>query len=142
VAAIRDSIIAEIERKPFKYGQSHMNDPLGAAIVREVVQIISEGGLIAEAERKGRILLDQLQSLTDPETMPEVRGRGLMVAVDLINEQATETLHDKLISRGYIVGNRRTAIRIDPPLIIEEHEIKGFIDTFAKVLKETHITPA
>jgi acetylornithine/N-succinyldiaminopimelate aminotransferase len=140
VAAIRDSITAELERKPFKYGQSHMNDPLGAAIVHEVVQIITERGLIAEAERKGRVLLDQLQLLTNPEIMPEVRGRGLMVAIDLINEQTTEKLYDELISRGYIVGNRRTAFRIDPPLIIGDDDLKSFLDTLSKVLKEPHIT--
>ena len=135
VAAIRDSVMTELDKKPFKYGQSHMNDPLGAAVVREVIEIITERNLIPEAERKGRLLLDQLQSLIDPEIMPDVRGRGLMIAIDLINEQTTETLHDALIRNGYIVGNRRTAFRIDPPLIIGDDDIKSFLDTFEEAMK-------
>ena len=136
VAAIRETVSEELERKPFKYGQSHMNDPLGAAVVREVIRIITEQGLVAEAERKGRILLDRLQLLTDPGIVPEARGRGLMAAVDLIDGRTTEMLHDELIRRGYIVGNRRTAFRIDPPLIIGDDILHNFLETLSEVLTE------
>lgn len=139
VAAMNGVTVAELDRKPFKYGQSHMNDPLGAAIVQEVVHIITEQGLIAECARKGKVFLDRLQSLVDFEKVLEARGRGLMMAIDLIDEPTAMTVYDELISRGYIVGNRKTAFRIDPPLNIKQDEFNDFIEVFGRVLKETHI---
>ncbi len=134
VAVIDGATVEELDRKSFKYGQSHMNDPLGAAIVREVVRIITEEDLIAESYRKGEVFLNQLRSLVDAETIPEVRGRGLMMAVDVPNPERASAIYEQLLRRGFIVSNRKTAFRIDPPLIISEMEFGGFIDSFRDIL--------
>jgi len=134
VAVIDGAIVEELDRKPFRYGQSHMNDPLGATIVREVVHIITEENLIAESYRKGEVFLSQLRSLVDAETIPEVRGRGLMMAVDVPNPERANAIYVELLRRGFIVSNRKTAFRIDPPLIISEKEFDGFIDSFRDAL--------
>lgn len=134
VTAIDKTTIADLQRKPFKYAQSHMNDPLGAAIVREVVEMIKEGNLIEDVERKGKVFLGQLESLVDGEIIQGARGRGLMMAVDLVNEKVGSMFYDDLISAGYIVGNRKTAFRIDPPLNIKEQDFSAFIDTFRKMI--------
>ena len=134
VAAIDRPTIHELERKPFKYGQSHMNDSLGAAIVKEVIKIISEGDLISESARKGKRFLGQLESLIDPQTIPAVRGRGLMMAVDIARPELTTAIYDELIMRGYIVGNRKTAFRVDPPLIIEDKQFEEFLGVFKEVI--------
>jgi len=46
VAAINHKTMQELAKKPFKYAQSHQNDPLGAAIVKEVIQAIGDDDLI------------------------------------------------------------------------------------------------
>lgn len=142
VAAIDELTMAELARKPFKYAQSHQNDPLGAAIVREVIRTISEGDLISESERKGMLFLSQLQSLVERETIPEVRGRGLMMAVDVAGGDLATAIYEGLIDRGYIVSNRKTAFRVDPPLIIKEEEFERFTATLREVIasKRTHTT--
>ena len=134
VAAIDEPTIDELGRKPFKYAQSHMNDPLGAAIVQEVIAIITQEDLISESERKGRLFLGQLASLVDPQTIPEVRGRGLMMAVDVARPDLATAIYDELIMRGYIVSNRKTAFRVDPPLIIEEKQFGEFLEAFKEVI--------
>jgi acetylornithine/succinyldiaminopimelate/putrescine aminotransferase len=86
-----------------------MNDPLVAAIVREVVRIITEKNLIAESYRKGEVFLSQLLSLVDAETITEVRGRGLMMAVDVPYPERASAIYDQLLMRGFIVSSRKTA---------------------------------
>jgi acetylornithine aminotransferase len=135
VAAINQKTISELKTIPFHYSQSHQNDPLGSAVVREVIQVIEDNDLIAEAERKGSIFFSQLESLVDNEIILGVRGRGLMFAVDLIEEKVVNEIYDELIDKGYIVGNRRYAFRIDPPLIITENEFEYFIETFKTVIE-------
>lgn len=128
IALINKSTSRELEQKPFHYSQSHQNDPLGASIVYGVIQYIEEKNLISKAESNGLLLHKQLESLVDKEIITEVRGRGLMFIVDIKNEEITNFLYNELIERGYIVGNRGSSLRIDPPLIIRETEIDRFFD--------------
>ena len=51
-----------------------------------------------------------------------------MWAVDIKSERITNSIYDELIRKGYIVGNRGSSIRIDPPLTITEAEIGKSIE--------------
>jgi acetylornithine/N-succinyldiaminopimelate aminotransferase len=77
----------------------------------------------------------------DNEIVLAVRGRGLMFAVDLVNKDIANDIYSELIERGFIVGNRGTAFRIDPPLIITESEFTEFVETLKTILvtKKGHI---
>jgi len=133
IALINELTTRQLELKPFHYSQSHQNDPLGASIVYGVTQYIEDNNLISKAESNGLLLQKHLESLVDNEIIIEVRGRGLMFAVDIINEKTTNFIYNDLIEKGYIVGNRGSSFRIDPPLTITKTEIDGFI----KALRES-----
>lgn len=128
IALINEPAARQLEQKPFHYSQSHQNDPLGASIVHGVVRYIEKNNLISKAESNGLLLQKHLESLVDKEIILEVRGRGLMCAVDIKNEKITNFIYNDLIEKGYIVGNRCSSFRIDPPLTITETEIDGFIE--------------
>jgi acetylornithine aminotransferase len=134
VAAINHKTINDLEVKPFKYMQSHQNDPLGAGIAKEVIQTIQDGDLISKAEILGRKFFLQLKSLEDKKIIHDVRGRGLLFAIDLIDESVGNEIYSELIDNGYIVGNRKSVFRIDPPLTITEQEFDEFIDGFKAIL--------
>ena len=134
VTAINTATVSELEIKPFKYAQSHQNDPLGAAVVQEVIREIKNNDLITKAEQKGSVFLSRLESLIDNEIVIDVRGRGMMFAVDLKNNKIADDIYRHLINQGYIIGNRGASFRIDPPLILTEAEFDGFVDTFKAVI--------
>jgi len=134
VAAISEKTAKEAEAAHFHYGQSHMNDPLGAAVVKEVISIIIEENLIQTAERNGPNFLSLLQGLVDNKHLTAVRGRGLMFAVDIINKETGDLIFKELINQGYIVCNRGGLFRIDPPLIIQKNIFEIFVNTFKKIL--------
>ena len=140
VAVLSETMIKELENKPFKYSQSHQNDPLGASIVQEVIDIIEEAGLISQALWKGTRFLRQLEQLVDGEILKEVRGRGLMIAVDVCDQKLAERICHELIDQGYIVGNRGSFIRIDPPLTITENEFDSFIEAFEGIVHGIRIS--
>jgi len=135
VAVLSEEMIKELEGKPFKYSQSHQNDPLGASIVKEVIDHIEETGLISRTRKNGTRFLRQLDHLVDGNTIKGVRGRGLMMAVDVCNLELTGQICKGLIDQGFIVGNRGSFIRIDPPLTITENEFDDFIKAFEGVLQ-------
>ncbi len=135
VAAISRGTVDELYAKPFKYAQSHQNDPMGAAVVQAVMQEIEENGLIAEAEQKGGRFLSQLQSLVDHKIILDVRGRGMIFALDLPSKELAEEIYSGLIEQGYIIGNRGATFRIDPPLTLTEEEFDGFFSIFKTLIE-------
>lgn len=136
VAVISQDMVQDLDKKPFRYAQSHQNDPLGAVVVKEVIDSIEDYGLIKQAEQIGARLKKRLEQLVDGQTILGVRGRGLMLAVDVSDKKTTERIHNQLITEGYIVGNRGSHLRIDPPLTIAEDEMEQFTRDFAKILQK------
>ncbi len=134
ITAINQHTIDHLDKSDFKYSQSHQNDPLGAAIVNEVIQIINDGDLISKAKVKGDKFFKKLQLLKDDARVIDVRGQGLMFAIDLCDEKTGDRIYQKLLDKGYIVCNRKSLFRIDPPLTINEDDFSEFINDFKNIL--------
>ncbi len=68
--------------KPGQHGSTFGGNPLACAIARAALKVLVEEGMIANAERQGARFLAQLRSIRS-SAVREVRGRGLMLAVEL-----------------------------------------------------------
>ena len=134
ITLINEFTARQLEGKPFHYSQSHQNDPLGAAVAQAVIREIESNNLVIESERKGSIFLGQLESLVDKNIVLDVRGRGMMFAMDLANKKIVNEIYSELINHGYILGNRGTSLRIDPPLVLNEAEFDRFFNVFKTVI--------
>lgn len=120
---------------PFRYMQSHQNDPLGAAVARAVITELSDSQLVVRAAKLGEKLLNELRSIESSEHVVEVRGRGLMYAVEFTGKAVGDQVYDQLLDQGFIVCNRGGLFRIDPPLVIKESEFSAFVRVFHSVLE-------
>ncbi|MDH3890423.1 MAG: aspartate aminotransferase family protein [candidate division Zixibacteria bacterium] len=140
VAAFGPEIAKALRDQPLNYAQSHQNDPLGAAIVQEVIRVIHDDGLVERTRALGKQLADGLTEIAAGcELVKAIRSRGLMAAVELNDDpECTLTIrvHRQLLQRGYIVGRRVgvSVLRIDPSLTIDPADIDGFLATFSSVL--------
>ena len=137
VAVISSAVFEKLQQVPFKYSQSHQNDPLAAAVVSEVIKIIEQSDLINKARSKGDRFLCQLEVLKHSELVQDVRGRGLMFALDLANKEVGDEIYQALIERGYIVCNRSGLFRIDPALVITEDEFDEFVKVLTEVVENS-----
>ena len=135
VTSMNHGICEELKDSGFHYSQSHQNDPLGASVVREVIRQIVQGDLIAQAAQTGAWLRSQLEGLIDNRIILAVRGRGLMLAIDMRDAEVSEKIHNALLDRGYIVGNRKGMFRLDPPLNVSRQELQGFIDALKDIAR-------
>lgn len=140
VTALGPRVAGQLGDHTVKYGQSHQNDPLGAAVVREVIRVIREEGLVERGIGLGERLRSGLERVRERTSgIREIRGRGLMVAVELeddADDSFTRGIHRELLRRGYVIGRRAGAhvLRIDPSLTIDEADIDGFLQAFEAVL--------
>ncbi len=137
----RPGAIELLGGEPMKYAQSHQNDPVGAAVAREVIRIIEEEGLIARGREIADILMTGLLEIKERSgRISEIRGRGLMIGLDMVDGPGvpyTAAAHRELVNRGYIPGRRPgiNVLRLDPALTIEREDIEGFLRTFGDVLE-------
>jgi len=69
----------------------------------------------------------------------EVRGKGLMIGVQLSIDAAVE-IKNKCFEKGYLIGSiGNNILRMLPPLIVTEQDIDGMIDTLDSVFQEYQI---
>lgn len=142
VTALGPRVIARLGDRPVAYAQSHQNDPVGAAVVREVIRVIREEGLLERSRELSAVLVDGLERIrARSDRIEAVRGRGLMAAIDLKDDadaSFTVRVHRELVRRGYVLGLRPgiNVLRLDPALTIDLEDIEGFLETLEDVLIE------
>jgi acetylornithine aminotransferase len=134
--AVTGMVAALFDRTPFRYAQSHQNDPLGCAVAVEVIKIFMEEGLLQQSIDKGKYFFDRLQQLQMkfPHRIIEVRGRGLMLAIEFNPEIDVEMIYGKLMDRGLLVGCRSNVLSFMPPVIIQPDHIDVLISTMESLL--------
>jgi 2,2-dialkylglycine decarboxylase (pyruvate) len=132
---------AAIERecvaRGFLHVTSHVSDPLPAAAGLAVLDVVEEENLVERARTSGELLLARLRELTERhEQVGDVRGRGLLVGVELVVDRETrEPANDlgaavtaECLRRGLSMnivraGSSANCFRIAPPLPVTEDEI-------------------
>lgn len=134
---IKKAVASSVESSNFVYAQSHQNDPLGCAIANEVIAIIKEKNLIKRTSEVGAFFLRQLNMLQQEcPIIKEVRGRGLMIALELTISDVTENVFEKMLAKGYFIGTAPAAnvLRFYPALTVSKKDILGVCKALKEVL--------
>ncbi|MGH8252058.1 MAG: ornithine--oxo-acid transaminase, partial [Steroidobacteraceae bacterium] len=123
--------------KPGQHGSTFGGNPLACAIARAALKVLIEEGMIENAERQGEHFRSQLESIRSP-VVREVRGRGLMLAVELHPEAGGARRYcEKLRDAGVLAKDTHGhTIRIAPPLIITREVVDWACGIIAQTLKD------
>lgn len=115
---------------PSGSSSSYGGNPLASAAAYVTVKTIIDEGLVENSRRVGAFMLEKLSAFTEKfPFVGEVRGRGLLIGVELVKSRGTKEKLDKescrlifkeCLKRGLIVMGYNPDIRINPPLIIDE----------------------
>ena len=138
--AMTPDIISKLSEMGFYYFQSHQNDPLGCAAAKAVITTLQKESIIEKSKSVTEYLNDRLQQLAEKHAIiQEIRGRGLMIAIEFSDKLPDDVLSDlyaQCIQRGLILAKRPglNVFRIDPPLIIQKEDIDQFLETFDQLL--------
>lgn len=117
-----------------KHGTTFGGNPLACAAARTTLRIIVEEELVAAAARKGAYLFEALRTLRH-SVIREVRGRGLMVGIEL--DYKVKPLLDRLAGEGVLALNAGpTVLRLLPPLVIGQGDLDRVVTAIDKVLAE------
>lgn len=141
---VNSKIVDSFEKNPFKYAQSHQNDPLGCAIGLEVIRIIEENKLIDICQKTGQYFKKQLELIHEKHhvKVKAVRARGLMLAFELADCIDGEVINNHLFDSGFVTGFKANTLRFLPPLIIKTSDIDKLVAKLDKLLTNIKATSA
>ena len=110
-------------------------NPLASAAALASIDIILGEKLPEKSEKNGKYFIDQLNSrIADNEIVREIRGIGLMIAVELRLKQK-KYVSDAIKNGVLFLTSGKTIIRMLPPLTLEKREIDKIIDVLVQILK-------
>jgi len=123
---------------PGEHGSTFGGNPLVCAAAYAALKYLIDNNVPAQAKRVGNYFVAKLESLKQQfDFITEVRGRGLLIALEF-NQEIAEKLLLACLSRGLLVNRLKpNAVRFMPPLIITEKEVDKALGILRDALEET-----
>ena len=135
---------------PSGSSSSYGGNPLAAAAARITLETILEEGLVEHARRLGAKMLAEMKRWeSDVPIVSDVRGRGLLLGMDLVkpgtrtllDKKTTRWIFDTLLARGVLAMIYNPEVRINPPLVIQEDDAMAALAAIKDVLGEAAERP-
>jgi ornithine--oxo-acid transaminase len=120
---------------PGDHGSTFGGSPLACAIAREALAVLVDEDLIDNARQQGDYLMQRLRRIDSPH-VKEVRGRGLLIGVELRPEAGHARRYcEALQAEGLLCKETHdNVIRFAPPLIIGRDDLDWALERIEKVL--------
>jgi hypothetical protein len=138
----------------FVHGFTYSHSPVGAAVAGEVLRILESEDLVEASAAKGERLKALLTArLGEHPNVGDIRGRGLLVGLELVAERATRRpfpraakLIERVMARaradglllyhgtGNADGTNGDTVLLGPPFVITEAELVRLADTLASAI--------
>lgn len=116
--------------QPGQHGSTFGGNPLACAVARQALKVLIEENMIENAEKMGAYFLAELKKIKS-ETIKEVRGLGLMIAIELKKGTpgGARAICKSLMKMGILCKETHTdIIRFAPPLVIQKQDIDWAVD--------------
>jgi adenosylmethionine-8-amino-7-oxononanoate aminotransferase len=147
--AVSDEIfeVMSAQDRPFMHGFTYSGHPVANAVALRNIQIIEDENLPDNAGKAGAYLLGELEKLLDRPYVGNVRGKGLMMLVEIVANKETKEKFDPSLGvgpkleaatrkRGIIVRAMNDWVIMAPPLIIQKNEMDTIANAIADSLAE------
>jgi len=121
--------------KPGSHGSTFSGNPLVCRVALAVIEELQKGKLAERAARLGQRLLAGLkEKLGDVPGVREIRGRGLMLAVEL--DRPCKELLQRALESGILINvTAENVVRLLPPLIFTDAEADMLVEKLDKVIR-------
>ncbi|MFZ0789096.1 MAG: aspartate aminotransferase family protein [Chromatiaceae bacterium] len=119
---------------PGSHGSTFGGNPLACRAARAVLETIAADGLVANAARQGDGLLAAFRGfLADIPGVVDVRGRGLMIGIEL--DRPCAELVNLALAEGLLINvTAERVVRLLPPLILQEPEARQLAETLSALI--------
>ena len=147
---IYQAMLTESEKiGTFGHGYTYSGHPVCAAVALETLQIYDERDIVSHVRNVTPAFQNGLAAFSDHPLVGEVRGVGLIAAVELVPDKATSSAFQnpgqvggycakQCEAHGLIVRNLADAVALCPPLVISEAQIADMMVRLGAAIEDTH----
>jgi acetylornithine/N-succinyldiaminopimelate aminotransferase len=124
--AITEEISKEIEIGD--HGGTYCGNPLGCAVAYAVVRYLFENNISDNVNEISKMTFEILHQwkIEFPEIISDIRGKGLLIAIEMKNDNIVSKIRDNCLDDGLILNTTRgNVIRLFPALNITKDEMEG-----------------
>jgi len=121
------------------HGGTYCGNPLGCAVAYSVIKYMLDNKIWENVEYVGESSISELKELKKeyPNIIKDVRGKGLLIAVELANDNTAATINSKCLDDGLILNvTQGNIIRMFPALNISKEEMEEGLNIFKNALDE------
>jgi len=122
------------------HGHTFGGHPLACAATLKTIEIIQREKMVERVDRLGKHLFDRLQKLYEHPIVGDVRGKGLLVGIDLVKDKKTKEKYPLAMQTGMrireqafyeygiICRDQRDVLVISPPFVSTEEQLDRVVD--------------
>ncbi len=135
-AMLADSAVMDVFQ-PGDHGSTYGGNPLGAAIALAALDVVVEEKLAERANELGEWFMEELRKIDAP-CVAEVRGKGLMIGVEIDQNHGTARPYCEALRHEGILAKEThdQVIRFAPPLVIDRETLEWALPKIGKVLRK------
>jgi putrescine---pyruvate transaminase len=149
---VSEAIARAIREAPaserWMHSSTYAGHPVCCAVALRTLDVLEREGLVPRVAQVGRYLLDRLRTLEDLPCVGEVRGLGLMAAVELVADRRAKQPFDPGLrvgaritrhaqAAGLILRTRGDVVTLAPPFVITEAEIDDVVAMLREAIEKT-----
>ena len=117
---------------PGTHGSTFGGNPLASSVAIASLEVLIKENLINNSLKLGKYFRSNLLSFNH-SSIKDIRGRGLLNAIELENSRVAEKLNDDLMKNGLLTKTTRgNILRLCPPLTIKKNQLDNAIDILNK----------
>ncbi len=143
---LRDAVLSAPYENRWMHAFTYSGHPTCCAVGLKNIEIIEKEGLVKNAAEMGARLLTGLKTLYEFAAVGDVRGLGLMAAVELVSDRTTKAPNDptkeigervrqECVKRGLYTRIRGDVIMLSPPLVIREEQVDRMVEILREALQ-------
>ena len=120
---------------PGTHGSTFGGNPLASEVATASLKVLLEEKLSENSDKIGKLFRSGLEEIRK-DFILDVRGKGLMNAIEFENKEITDKICMKLLENGLLTKSTHdTVLRLSPPLVINETEMENALDIINDVIK-------
>ncbi|MEJ3744829.1 aspartate aminotransferase family protein [Actinomycetes bacterium KLBMP 9797] len=117
-----------------RYGHTTSGHAVACAAALATLDVVEKEQLAERAERLGAVLVDRLAPLAGSGDVVDVRGLGLVVALQTTSEAAATAVVERARKAGLLLRRQSDAVLIVPPLVIDDEGVDQLLTRLAVAL--------
>lgn len=117
-SSVKETFVREPVAQGLRYGHTTGGHAVASAVANAVLDVMADEKLVENSATQGARLLDGLRNLPPSPLITDVRGLGLVVAIEADSPESAAAIGTAAVRAGVMVRHERGVIRIAPPLTI------------------------